>query len=129
MTLDLACLVMNALWGFGLVLLEIGGKTRAGGIAWNAGNRDRAPDVPAWVERAGRALGNHKENFPLFATAVLVVHLAGRADRVTGIAAVVYVVARMAHALVYVAGITGVRSAAFTVGALASLVLYAKLWF
>jgi uncharacterized MAPEG superfamily protein len=129
MTLDLACLALNALWGFCLVLLEIGGKTRVAGPAWNAGNRDKTPDVPEWVARAGRALANHKENFPFFATAVLVVHLAGRADRVTGIAAVVYVVARLAHAVVYVAGITGVRSVVFTVGAIATLVIYGKLLF
>lgn len=127
MTLDLFCLVLNALWGFGLVLLEIGGKTRAAGMGWNAGNREKAPDVPAWVERAGRALGNHKENFPFFATAVLVVHLMGRADRVTAVASMVYVVARAAHAVCYVLGITGLRSLVYTVGVLATLGIYAKL--
>ncbi len=127
MTVDLACLVANALWGFVLVLVEIGGKTRKAGVAWNAGNRDAAPAFPAWIDRTSRALGNHKENFPFFATAVLVVHLAGRADRVSAGAAVVYVLARVAHALVYIAGITGVRSAVFSVGAVATLVIYARL--
>lgn len=127
MTTELACLVANALWGFLLVLLEVGGKTRAAGVAWNAGNRDASPAFPAWVERAGRALGNHKENFPFFATAVIVVHLVGREDKVSAVAAVVYVVARIAHALVYVAGITGLRSALFVVGAVATLAIYARL--
>jgi uncharacterized MAPEG superfamily protein len=127
MTTDLTCLALNALWGFVLVYLEIFGKTRAAGAAWNAGNRDVAPEVPAWVARAGRALGNHKENFAFFATAVVVLHLAHRNDGATATAAVVYAVARVAYSLVYLAGIPVVRSAIFTVGALALLVLYVKI--
>lgn len=127
MTTDLACLVVNALWGLFLVLLEIGGKTRVAGPAWNAGNREQAPEFPPWIDRTGRALGNHKESFPLFATAVLVVHLAGRADRVSATAAVVYVVARAAHALLYVGGVRGLRSAAFSVGLLATLAILSRL--
>ena len=127
MTVELACLVLNALWGLGLVFLEIGAKTRTAGTAWNAGNRETSPDVPPWVQRAGRALGNHKENFPLFATAIVVLHLVGRSDAVTAAAAITYVAARALHALIYVAGIKGLRSAVFGVGLLATLVLYAKL--
>lgn len=127
MTTELACLVINALWGLFLVLLEIGGKTRVAGPAWNAGNREEAPPFPAWIDRTSRALGNHKENFPLFLTAVLVVHVAGRADRTSAIAAIVYVVARAIHALLYIAGVRGLRSAAFSVGLLATLTIMSRL--
>jgi len=126
-TVDLACLVINALWGLLLVFIEIGGKTRLAGTAWNAGNRDTAPEFPAWIDRAGRALANHKENFPLFLTAVLVVHVAGRADRVSAIASVAYVVARAAHGLLYIAGIPGLRSAVFLAGTLAALAVFSRL--
>lgn len=127
MSTDLACLVVNALWGAFLVLLEIGGKTRVAGVAWNTGNREGAPEFPEWIDRTSRALGNHKENFPLFLTAVVVVHLAGRADKTSAVAAIVYVVARAAHALVYIAGVKGVRSLAFIVGQLATLVVLSRL--
>lgn len=127
MTVDLACLVVNALWGLVLVTIEIQGKTRAGGVAWNAGNREAEPEVPAWVERAGRALSNHKENFPLFLTAVVVVHLAHESDRVSAIAAIVYVVARALHGLLYIGGVKGVRSLAHVVGLGATLVILSRL--
>lgn len=127
MTTDLACLVINALWGLALVLLEIGGKTRVAGAAWNAGNREQTPDFPPWIARTSRALGNHKENFPLFLTAVLVVHVAGRADRTSATAAVVYVVARAVHALLYIGGVRGLRSLAFSVGLLATLTILSRL--
>lgn len=127
MTVDLWCLVANALWGFALVLIEIGGKTRAAGTAWNTGNRETEPEVPAWVERTGRALSNHKENFPLFLTAVVVVQLAGKADRVSGLAAATYVLARVLHATLYMAGIKGLRSAAWSLGTVAVVVVLTRL--
>ena len=127
MSIDLWCLVANAIWGAVLVQVEATGKTRAGGTAWNMGNRETEPEVPEWVKRAGRALANHKEAFPLFLTAVLVVHLSGAADRVSGIACITYVIARAAHGLIYIAGIPKVRSAAFLVGIASVLVLLSRL--
>ncbi len=129
MTVDLTCLVINALWGLSLVFLEISMKTRIAGTKWNLGNRDGSatPTFPAYVDRTSRALGNHKENFPLFLTAVLVVHAAGKADSVSAAAAVVYVVARLLHGLLYIAGITGVRSAVFVLGVASVLVIFSRI--
>lgn len=129
MTTDLWCLVANAIWGFVLVVVEVQGKTKAVGPAWNVGNRDVDPDVaiPAWVGRARRALDNHKENFPLFLTAVAVVHLAGRADEVSAIAAIAYVVARVLHAGTYIAGITVVRTIVHIAGLLATAAILSRL--
>lgn len=131
MRIELWCLVINALWGLVLVFVEVNGKTKAGGLQWNMGNRDSAttPTFPPWVERAGRALANHKENFPLFATAVLVAAVSGHLNQVTMIAAIVYAVARVLHGVVYIAGITGVRSAMFIVGTLAAVTIYSQLLF
>lgn len=127
MRTELWCLVANALWGVALVMLEILAKTRIAGPAWNAGNRDEEPEVPAWVKRAGRALGNHKENFPLFLTAVLVVQLAGKNDAVTAGCAVAYVAARALHGVLYVAGVAGLRTVAFLAGFVANLVMLSRL--
>lgn len=126
MTTDLACLVASALWGLGLTFFEVGAKTRVAGVAWNKGNRDTQPKVPAWVDRAGRALANHKENFPLFLTAVVVAHLLGKNDGVVAIACIAFVVARALHAVVYIAGIEGVRSLFFVAGLGAVLTIFAR---
>ena len=127
MSTDLWCLVANALWGVVLVQAEVIGKTRAAGKEWNIGNRDTEPEWPAWVKRSAKALANHKENFPLFLTAVLVVHLSGAADRTSAIACIVYVIARAVHGLLYIGGVTKVRSVAFLVGAASVLVLLTRL--
>lgn len=127
MSTDLWCLVANALWGAVLVQAEILGKTKAAGSAWNVGNRDKEPEWPAWIQRTTRALNNHKESFPLFLTAVLVVHLSGAADRTSAAACVVYVIARALHGVLYVAGITKIRTVAFLTGFGAVLVLLSRL--
>lgn len=127
MSTELTCLVINALWGLVLVFVEVGGKTKAAGATWNAGNRESDPSFPPWVERAGRALANHKENFPLFLTAVIVVTLTHKADATSAAAAIVYVVARVLHALCYIVGVKGIRSAFFSVGLVATLVLFSRL--
>lgn len=116
MTTELWCLVVNALWGLGLIMLEVAGKTAVAGTVWNNGNRDVSPVFPGWVQRTGRALSNHKENFPLFAVAVLVVHMASKEDRISSIAAVAYVSARALHGLLYVAGVTKLRTLAYLAG-------------
>ena len=79
------------------------------------------------MKRASRALANHKENLLLFMVAVLVVQVAGKADRVSAIAAIVYVCARIAHGLLYVFGITKIRSAAYLVGLGATIAILSRL--
>lgn len=127
MTTDLWCLVANAIWGWALVSFEGSAKTRAAGLEWNQGNRETEPDVPAWVKRCGRAIANHKENFPFFLTAVVVVHLAGKADRWSAIAAVLYVIARALHGVLYTAGVTRLRSLAYLVGIGATFAIVSRL--
>ena len=127
MTTDLWCLVANALWGWVLIQIEARGKTARAGLKWNMGNRDTEPDMPAWIHRARRAIANHKENFPFFLTAVVVVHLVGKADRLSGIAAIVYVVARIIHGLLYVGGVTRIRSAAYLAGLIATFTIFTRL--
>ena len=128
MSIELLCLVINALWGFALVAIEIVGKTRVAGPQWNAGNRDGTREFPGWIGRAGRALANHQENFPLFLTAVLAVTLTNQADPISAIGSVVYVVARIVHGSTYIAGITGIRSAAFLAGLLGTAAVYVALF-
>ncbi len=128
MTTELTCLLVQALWGFVLVGIEVLSKTHYAGSAWNAGNRATTPEFPEWVRRTSRALDNHKENFPLFLTAVVVVHLAGQSDGVSAIAAIVYVVARVAHALLYMGGVTGFRTAAHITGVAAIGTMLSRLF-
>ena len=129
MTTELACLVLSALWGGVLVQIEALGKIRAGGLAWATSNRDAQPARPAWNLRAGRALANHQENFPLFATAIVAVLLAGKTDTVTRYAAIAFVALRALHGLTYIAGIQGLRTVLWIASLLAALAVMSQLVF
>lgn len=127
MTTDLWMLAFFTLWGLVLIYLPATGRLLTAGVAWGLGNREARPDFAAWIGRAERAQANHAENWPLFAAAVVIVHLAGKADPVSGVACEIFLGARIAHALFYVAGVTGVRTLAYYAGVGAMLTVWARL--
>ena len=92
-----------------------GRLSRPGGVAWGFGNRDAPFAGAAWVGRAVRAHANLVENLPPFIALVVVAHLAGRANDTTALGASIFFWARVAHALIYIAGVVYLRTAAFAV--------------
>jgi uncharacterized MAPEG superfamily protein len=128
MTVELSCLLALGLWTLVLVYVPSTMRGRLAGMGWSLGNRDAPPAVPAWVERADRALRNHQENLPLFVITVVVAHLAGVHDDVTRGAAVVFVVARALHGVCYTLGLTPWRSVVFAVALLAQLAFVTRLF-
>lgn len=77
----------------------------------------------AWAERMMKAHTNAVENLVIFATLVLIVDSIGISNSVTVGAGIVYFFARLAHFIVYSAGIPVARTAAFAVGFLAQAAL------
>jgi uncharacterized MAPEG superfamily protein len=76
-----------------------------------------------WVDRARRAHVNAIENLAVFAPLVLIAAIAGVSTPVTQASAHVYVIARLAHYVIYAAGIPLLRTLAFLLGACATLVI------
>ena len=70
--------------------------------------------VPRWGLRAHRAHLNAVEVFAPFAALVIAAHLTGKADAVTAFCAASFFWIRLAHAIVYLAGIPYVRTVLFT---------------
>ena len=81
-----------------------------------------------WAERAIRAHRNAVENLVIFAALVLVAHVLGLHSRLLEGAAAVYFFARLAHFLVYSAGMPVVRTLTFAVGWGAQMVFVAALF-
>ena len=94
------------------------------GLQFAAGNRDEPYTLPAWAERANRAHRNMLENFPVFLALVVVVHLTGATNEATALGATLFLWGRVAHAIVYIAGVAYVRTAAYLVS-VAGLVMIA----
>jgi len=87
------------------------------GVPWAIGPRDQdGKETPPWAHRLKRASDNMQENLVVFGAVVLVVHAAGAANDTSALGTMVFLGARVAHPVLYVVGIPGLRTAAWTVG-------------
>jgi uncharacterized MAPEG superfamily protein len=103
-------LVASVAWTW-LLIMSAAGPTFFANPAWSMGTRDVEDERPRrWAARLKRASENMKENLPLFAALVLVVHVAGRANEVSAVGTELFVAARVLHAPIYVAGIPNIRT-------------------
>jgi uncharacterized MAPEG superfamily protein len=129
MTIDLGCLLVLALWTLVLNHTPAIGRMKTLGVAWGMSNREETPMTADWVGRADRAQRNHHDNLPMLAIVILIAHVTGKHDGVTAIASVVMVVARMAHSLIYIAGITALRPLSYLVSIVAMLAIVRRIVF
>jgi uncharacterized MAPEG superfamily protein len=98
------------------------------GILVSMGNPDRNDPAPApWADRARRAHMNAIDNLVVFASVVLVAAVVGISTPTTVLAAKAYVLARLGHYVVYVAGVPVVRTLMFLAGLGATLVIAAAI--
>ena len=102
------CLLLPSVYGVGRMQMP-------GGWEWALGNRDTPVKEPPWAARAQRAHANLVENLAPFTALVLVAHVSGAANWLTALGATLFFLGRVAHAIVYTAGITGLRTAVFFV--------------
>ena len=125
MTPDLTWLAWSAALTAVLWIPFIVGQTITTGMITAARYKDPTPpEVPAWVKRCNRAHLNAVETLAPFAVVVLIAHVIGAANETTAMWAAVFFYARLAHAVVYWFGIPFVRTLAFTVGLIATLVIF-----
>ncbi len=129
MTIDLWMLVASALLCLSIPYIGLVGLARTpGGMGWGLGNRDVVLAVPAWVERIRRAHANMAENLAPFAVLVLVAHVTGKANGTTALGAELFFLGRVAHLLVYAAGIPVVRTLVFGVALLGEILILTQLF-
>jgi uncharacterized MAPEG superfamily protein len=86
--------------------------------------RLQATQATGAAARALAAQSNAWEALAYFTPAVVVAHVAGAAPGGSAVAAVVFVVARILHAIFYIGDRPPLRSLSFLVGLLASLTLF-----
>lgn len=111
MTTDLWMLVSTAFLGLFMPFIYGTGRSlQPGGFNWSAGNRDAELVVPGWTRRAVQAHLNLIESLPAFAILVIVAHISGKANEVTALGSTIFFWGRVAHIIVYTAGITYLRT-------------------
>ena len=111
MTTDLWMLVSTALLGLCMPFIYGTGRSlQPGGFTWSAGNREAELVVPGWTRRAVQAHLNLIESLAPFAILVIVAHISGKANEVTALGSTIFFLARVAHLIVYMAGIIYLRT-------------------
>ena len=78
---------------------------------------------PEWASRAKRAHYNAVENLVIFCPLVLAVVLLGKQNEITAMATMIFFYARLTHYVVYLAGLSALRTLAFFAGFIVQLTL------
>lgn len=114
------------MWAAILYVLQIGVAALAAdvqnGLEWGFGNREVTPEVKGWGGRARRAYANMAENLLPFACLVLIAHATGRTGELSVLGAELFLISRLAFAVLYIAGVKYLRTLAYF-GGLAGMVL------
>jgi uncharacterized MAPEG superfamily protein len=123
MTTELTMLVWSAVLCVLLAVPYSLGMVGRVGLPKMAGNRDDVPQPEGWMGRGKRAHLNMVENLVPFAALVLVAHAAGIHTPMAVLGAQLFFWARLAHAMVYLAGIPWIRTLAWAVGVAGMLLI------
>jgi uncharacterized MAPEG superfamily protein len=124
---ELRVLIFVALLALALPLLQIAIHIRRFGGTAVRGNRDGYPRLDGLAARVSRAHANMIESLLPFAAVTLSSSIMAAADLYTEAASVLYLAARLVHAISYILGITVVRSAAYYAGVIATVVIGLRL--
>jgi uncharacterized MAPEG superfamily protein len=115
-------------WSVGLtfvqMLIAVSGATLEFGLPKLAGNREDLPECKGWAGRAQRAHRNMLENLVLFAILVIVAQLGGQTNALTQVGAELFFVARVAYAVIYLAGIPWLRTLSWGASVLGLVIIF-----
>lgn len=127
MTPDLKLLLWTVALTFVEVVVAVLAATMEVGLPTLAGNRDGRIDLAGFAGRAARAHRNMLESLPLFIALVLIAQIAGKANATTLLGAQLFFWGRLAHWLIYLAGIPWLRTLAWTVSVVGLILIFGAL--
>jgi uncharacterized MAPEG superfamily protein len=127
MSMDLKYLLFSVLLTFVQVLIAAASANQAVGLNTLAGNREGMGDLTGFAGRARRAHLNMIENMVLFTALVLVAAVAGKANAMTAMGALVFFWARLIYAVIYLLGIPWLRTLAWAVSVIGMVMIAIQL--
>ena len=110
------------------MLIAVSGATLQVGLPALAGNREGLPPYTGWVGRAYRAHHNMLENLVLFAALVVVAVLSNKTNSTTLLGAQIFLWARVAYALIYLAGIPWLRTLVWLTSVIGLVLIFLQLF-
>ncbi len=127
MTPELMYLLWSVALTVVLVVVATLGAIQQVGLPKLAGNRENMPELQGWAGRAERAHRNMLESLVLFAILVLAARALNVSNNLTVLGAQLFFWGRVAHAVLYIAGISWVRTATWAVSVVGLLLIFLQL--
>lgn len=124
MTVELMYLVWSVALTFIIMLVAVLGAMSEVGLPKLAGNREDIPRFAGWAGRATRAHLNMLESLVLFAILVLVAQAANIHTGSTLVGVQLFFWGRVAHAIIYIAGVAWLRTLAWAVSVAGLVMLF-----
>jgi uncharacterized MAPEG superfamily protein len=119
MTMELTLLGWTLVLALAQIAMVAQYRTKETGLKYNMGPRDTPPPAMGIITgRLHRAQHNLFETLPLFATAILIAHVAGREGNMTLWGAWMYFIARVVYLPLYALGIPVLRTLTWAVSLL-----------
>ena len=127
MTIELTMLALSVALLFLLILIQATAGAMAQGGEVMAGHRDNLKPSSPWQARTKRLVDNHREGLALFTPVVLIAAFAQVSTDMTVLGAELFFAARVAHAIIYLAGWPWVRPLAWLVGIVGTVMIFLAL--
>lgn len=116
MTAELTMLLYSTVLLFILIAIPAANAIARNGVTTQAGSRDDMPEPSVFNKRATRLRDNMLENMALFAPLVLIANAADISTGITVLGAQIFFLARIVHAVIYLAGWPQIRPLAWAAG-------------
>jgi uncharacterized MAPEG superfamily protein len=124
MTIELTMLALSVALLFVLILIQATAGAQAQGAGVMAGNRDDLKPPSIWQARTKRLVDNHREGLMLFAPLVLIAAHQQVSNEMTVLGAELFFASRVAHAIIYMAGVPWVRAVAWSIGIVGTILIF-----
>jgi len=122
---------MYLVWSVALavvqMLVAVTGAFNQVGLMKLVGNREGMPEITGWGGRAERAHVNMLRNLVLFASLILVAMATGKVNDTVVLGAQIFFWARVAYAIIYVAGIIWLRTLSWAISVIGLILIFAQL--
>lgn len=124
---ELMLLAWAVILTLGQMLVAATGSAVQYGVMPLFGNREGLPALTGWAGRALRAHHNMLENLVLFAALVLICVASNKTNATTLLGAQLFFWARLAYAVIYLAGIPFLRTAVWLVSIIGLVMIFLQL--
>jgi uncharacterized MAPEG superfamily protein len=128
MSIELTMLALSVALLFVLVVIQAAAGTQAQGLMTMANARDNLGPPSVWQARTKRCVDNHREGLIMFAPLALIAAHQDISTTMTVWGAQLFFYSRVAHAVVYLAGLPYIRPLFWSVGIVGTIMMFLALF-